>query len=49
MNSREIIFLIGFAILGITPLFAQHLASGATELLILAGIVISTATAFAKS
>lgn len=49
MNSREIIFLIGFLILGITPVFAQHLVSGATELLILAGIVISTLTAFAKS
>ena len=49
MNSREIIFLIGFTILGITPLFAQHLVAGATESLILAGIVISTATAFVKS
>lgn len=49
MNSREIIFLIGFLILGITPVFAQHLVAGATELLMLAGIVISTATAFAKS
>ncbi len=49
MNSREIIFLIGFAILGITPLFAQHLVAGATELLMLAGIAISTATAFINS
>ena len=49
MNSREIIFFIGFAILGITPLFAQHLVAGATELLMLAGMVISMSTAFIKS
>ena len=49
MNSREIIFLIGFAILGITPLFAQQLVSGATELLMLAGMIISMSTAFINS
>ena len=48
MNSREIIFLIGFAILGITPLFAQQLVAGATELIMLAGMIISTSTAFIK-
>jgi len=49
MNSREIIFLIGFAILGITPLFAQNLVAGATELLMLAGMIISMSTAFINS
>lgn len=49
MNSREIIFLIGFLILGIIPVFAQYLVAGATELLMLAGIIISTSAAFAKS
>ena len=49
MNSREIIFLIGFAILGITPLFAQNLVAGATELLMLIGMIISTSAAFINS
>ena len=49
MNSREITFLIGFLILGITPVFAQQLIPGATELLMLLGIIISTSTAFSKS
>ncbi len=49
MNSREIIFLIGFLILGITPVFAQQLPGGAAELIMLAGMLISTSTAFAKS
>jgi len=49
MNSREVIFLIGFLILGITPVFAQCLVTGATELLMLLGIIISTSTAFFNS
>ena len=49
MNSREIIFLIGFAILGIAPLFAQNLVAGATELLMLIGMIISTSAAFINS
>ena len=49
MNSREITFLIGFLILGITPVFAQSLLAGVTELLMLLGIVISTLAAFSKS
>ena len=49
MNSREIIFLIGFLLLGIIPVFAKHLVAGATEIIMLLGIIISMSTAFSKS
>jgi len=49
MDSREITFLIGFLILGITPIFAGSLAFGVTELIMLLGILISTSAAFSKS
>jgi len=49
MESREVIFLIGFLMLGIAPLFAGSLVFGATELIMILGMIISTLTAFAKS
>jgi len=49
MDSREKIFLIGFVLLGVAPVFAKHLVPGVTELIMLLGIIISTSTAFFQS
>jgi len=49
MDTREVTFLIGFLILGITPIFAGSLAFGVTELIMLLGIIIATSAAFFKS
>jgi len=49
MDSREITFLIGFLILGIAPVFAKHLVAGATEAIMLLGMIIATSAAFSKS
>lgn len=49
MDSREITFLIGFLILGIAPVFAKFLVFGATESIMLLGMIISTSAAFSKS
>lgn len=49
MDGREITFLLGFLILGITPVFAGQLVAGATELIMLLGIVIASSAAFFKS
>jgi len=49
MDSREVMFLIGFLMLGIAPVFAGYFAFGVTELTMLLGMVISTAAAFSKS
>jgi hypothetical protein len=49
MSSREITFLIGFLILGIAPVFAGNLTASATEIIMIVGMLISTAAAFFKS
>lgn len=49
MDSREITFLLGFILLGVAPVFAKHLVAGAAEMIMLLGMVISTAAAFFKS
>lgn len=49
MSSREITFLIGFLIIGIAPVFAEHLVASATEIIMIVGMVISTSAAFSKS
>lgn len=49
MSAREITFLIGFIILGVTPVYAGSLAFGVTEIIMLLGMVISTSAAFFNS
>jgi len=49
MDSREILFLIGFLILGIAPIFAKHLVTGAMELIMMLGMILSISAAFSKS
>ena len=49
METRELVFLIGFITLGVVPVFAKHLAAGNTEIIMLLGMIVAASTAFFKS
>jgi len=47
MDTREARFVLGFVMLGLTPLFASAAGAGVGIVIFTAGMLISTSSAFA--